>query len=108
MTCPFSTSLSLVFFSTENHLRAVHEPHANGALGGKRIWTNDDSDQLSDYRPVSIVDQIAAEVTDVAAAPTPHVTPATRIMSVFQRHLRNPGHKEISIDPEEDRRKRPT
>jgi hypothetical protein len=28
------------------------------------------------------------------AAPTPHITPAIRIMSMFQRHLLNPEDKE--------------
>jgi hypothetical protein len=44
--------------------------------------------------PVSIVGQITEEVTDAAPAPTPHVTPAIRIMSMFQRHLLNPEDKE--------------
>jgi hypothetical protein len=42
-----------VLFSAGSHLRAVNEPHANGALEGKGIWTNDDSERLSDHRPVS-------------------------------------------------------
>jgi hypothetical protein len=31
---------------------------------------------------------------EVGAAPTPHVTPAIRIMSMFQHHLLNPEDKE--------------
>ncbi|WP_433970345.1 hypothetical protein [Tunturiibacter gelidiferens] len=54
-------------------MRAANKPHANGALEGKGIWTNDDSERLSDHRPVSIVGQITEEVTDAAAAPTPHI-----------------------------------
>ncbi len=95
MTRHFSTSLSLVLFSAGSHLRAANKPHANGALEGKGIWTNDDSERLSDHRPVSIVGQITEEVTDAAAAPTPHITPAIRVISVFQRHLLNPEHKEM-------------
>jgi hypothetical protein len=39
----FSVSLSLVLFSAGSHLRPANKPHANGALEGKGIWTNDDS-----------------------------------------------------------------
>jgi hypothetical protein len=34
------------------------------------------------------------EAMEVGAPPTPHVTPAIRIMSMFQRHLLNPEDKE--------------
>ena len=44
---------------------------------------------------VLFVGQITEEVTDAAAAPTPHITPAIRVISEFQRHLLNPGHKEM-------------
>ena len=67
------TSLSQVLFWARSHLRAANKPHAKGALEGKGIWTNDDSQRLSDHRPVSIVGQITEEVTDAAAAPTPHI-----------------------------------
>jgi hypothetical protein len=95
MTRHFSTSLSLVLFSAGSHLRAANKPHANGALERKGIWTNDYSGRLSDHRPVSIIGQITEEVTDAAAAPAPHITPAIRVISVFQRHLLNPEHKEM-------------
>jgi hypothetical protein len=42
---------------------------------------------------VLFVGQITEEVTDAAAAPTPHITPAIRVISVFQRQLLNPGRK---------------
>ncbi len=47
MTRHFSTSLSLVLFSAGSHLRAANQLRANGALEGKGIWTNDDSERLS-------------------------------------------------------------
>jgi hypothetical protein len=53
MASYLSISLSLVLFSAGRHLRAANKPHANGALEGKGIWTNDDSERLSDYRPVT-------------------------------------------------------
>ena len=40
-------------------------------IGREGICSNDDSERLSDNRPVSIAGQIAEEVTDAAAAPTP-------------------------------------
>ena len=95
MTRHFSTSLSLVLFSAVSHLRAANEPHANGALEGKGIWTNDDFERLSDHRPVSIVGQITEEATEVASALTPRIAPAMRFISVFQRHLLNPKEKEM-------------
>jgi hypothetical protein len=49
---------------------------------------------VSDHRPVSIVGQIMKEAMEVGTAPTPHVTPAIRIMSMFQRHLLNLEDKE--------------
>jgi len=45
MTRHSSTSLSLVLFSAGSHLRAANKPHAKGALEGKGIWTNDDSER---------------------------------------------------------------
>lgn len=57
MTRHFNTSLSLVLFSAGSHLRAANKPHAKGALEGKGIWTNDDSERLSGHRPVCIVGQ---------------------------------------------------
>ena len=51
MTRHFSTSVSLVLFWARSHLRAANKPHAKGALEGKGIWTNDDSERLSDHRP---------------------------------------------------------
>jgi hypothetical protein len=90
MTRHSSTSLSLVLFSLGSHSRAAYKPHANEAL---RIWTNDDSERLSDHRPVSFVGQITEEVTDAAAVPPPHITPAIRVMSEFQCHLLNPEDK---------------
>jgi hypothetical protein len=89
-----STSLSLVLFSVGSHLRAAYKPHANRALEGKGKWTNDDSERLSDHRPVSCGGQITEEVTDAAVAPTPLVTPPIRITSMFERHLLNPEAKE--------------
>jgi hypothetical protein len=94
MSRHFSTSLSLVLFSAGSHLRATNNRHANGALEGKRIWTNDNFERLSDHHPVSFVGQITEEVSDSAAAPTPHVTPPIRLMSIFERHLLNPEDKE--------------
>jgi hypothetical protein len=44
---------------------------------------------------VLFVGQITEEVTDAAAAPTPHITPAIWVISAFQRLLLNPGHKEM-------------
>jgi hypothetical protein len=95
MTRHSSTSLSLVLFSAGRRLRAAYKPRANRALEGKGIWTNDDSERLTDHRPVSFVGQITEEVTDAAAVPPPHITPAIRVMSEFQRHLLNPEHKEM-------------
>jgi hypothetical protein len=95
MTRHFSTSLSLVLFSAGGHLHAANKPHANGALEGKGIWTNDDFERLSDHRPISIVAQITEEATEVASALTSRITPAMRVMSVFQRHLLNPKEKEM-------------
>ena len=88
-----NTSLGPVLFSAGSHLRAANKPHANGASEGTGIWTNNDSERQ--HRPVSIVGQITEEVTDAVAAPTPHITPAIRVISVFQRHLPNPEHKEM-------------
>jgi hypothetical protein len=51
---------------------------------------------VSDHRPVSIVGQIMKEAMEVGTAPTPHVTLAIRIMSMFQRHLLNLGDKETT------------
>jgi len=62
---------------------------------GKRIWTNDDFERLSDHRPISIVGQITEEATEVASALTPRIAPAMRVMSVFQHHLLNPKEKEM-------------
>jgi hypothetical protein len=53
MTRHSSTSLSLVLFSAGSPLRAANKPHAKGALEGKGIWTNEDSERLSDHRPVT-------------------------------------------------------
>jgi hypothetical protein len=89
-----STSLSQVLFSAVSHVRAAYKPRANGASEGNGIWTNDNFERPSDHRPVSFVGQITEEVTDAAAALTPHITPAIRIMSMFQRHLLNPEDKE--------------
>jgi hypothetical protein len=82
MTRHFSTSLSLVLFSAGSIRR-------EGDMDERRFRTAERP------RPVSIVGQITEEVTDAAAAPTPHVTPAIRVISVFQRHLLNPEHKEM-------------
>jgi hypothetical protein len=95
MTRHFSTSLSLVLFSARSHLRAANKPHANGALEGKGIWTNDDFERLSDHRPISIVGQITEEATEVASALRSRIALAMRGMSVFQRHLLDPKEKEM-------------
>ena len=94
MTRHSSTSLSVVLFSVASHSRAAYKPYANGALEEKRIRTNDDSERPSDLRSVSFAGQIMKEAMEVGAAPTPHVTPAIRIISMFQHHLLNPEHKE--------------
>jgi hypothetical protein len=86
-----STSLSQLLFSGVSHVRGrAYKPRANKAPEGNGIWTNDNFERVSDHRPVSIVGQIMKEAMEVGAAPTPHVTPAIRIMSMFQRHLLNP------------------
>jgi hypothetical protein len=59
------------------------------------IWTNDDFEQLSDHRFISIVGQITKEATEVASALTPRMAPAVRVISVFQSHLLNPKEKEM-------------
>jgi hypothetical protein len=74
--------------------RAASKPRTNGASDANRISMNDSFERLSDHRPVSFVGQITEEVTDAAAARTPHVTPPIRIMSMFERHLLNPDNKE--------------
>jgi hypothetical protein len=43
---------------------------------------------------VSLIGQITEEVTDAAAALTSHITPAIRLISVFQCHLLDPEAKE--------------
>ena len=83
------TSLSQVLFSAVSHVRAAYKPPE-----GNGIWTNENFERLSDHWPVSIVGQITEEVTGAAMALTPHITPANRIMSMFQRHLLNPEDKE--------------
>jgi hypothetical protein len=93
MASYLSTSVSLVLFSAGRHLRAANEPRTNGASEADVIWTNNDLERLSDHRPTSIVGQIREEVTAVAAASPPHITPAIRVMSEFQRHLLNPEDK---------------
>jgi hypothetical protein len=90
-----SNSVGLVVFSLGSHSRAAYKPHANGALQEKRIWTNDDSERLSDHRLISFVGQITEEVTDAAVVPPPHMTPAIRAISAFQCHLLNPEHEEM-------------
>jgi hypothetical protein len=88
-----STSLGQVLFSAVSHVRAAYKPRANGALEGKGMWRNNNFERLGDHRPVSIAGQIMKEM-EVGVAPTPHITPAIRIMSMFQRHLLNPEDKE--------------
>jgi hypothetical protein len=89
------TSLSPVPFSAGSHLRAANEPHANGALEWKQIWTNDDFKRLSGHGPISVVGQITEEATEVASALTPRVAPAMRVTALSQRHLLNPKEKEM-------------
>jgi hypothetical protein len=89
-----STSLSRFLFSAVSHVGAAYKPRPHGASEGNGIWTNENFERLSDHRPVWIVGQIAEEVTDAAVARTPHITPAIRIMSMFQRHLLNPEDKD--------------
>jgi hypothetical protein len=61
---------------------------------GNGIWTNDNFERVSDHRLVSIVGQIMKEAMEFGTAPTPHITPVIRIMSMFQRNLLNPEDKE--------------
>jgi hypothetical protein len=89
-----STSLSQVLFSAVSHVRAAYKPRASGASEGNGIWTNENFEHLSDYRPVWIVGEITEEASDAAVALTPHITPEVRIMSLFQRHLLNPEDRE--------------
>jgi hypothetical protein len=45
---------------------------------------------------VLFVSQITEEVGDAAAAATPQITRAIQVIPVFQRHLLNPKHKEMT------------
>jgi hypothetical protein len=87
MTRHFSTSLSLVLSSAGSHLRAANEPRANGASEADVIWMNNDFERLSDHPPASIVGQIREEVTAVAAASPPHITPAIRVKGMMEKVL---------------------
>jgi hypothetical protein len=42
------------------------------------------------------VGQITEEVADAGAAPTPQITRAIQVIPVFQHHLLNPKHKEMT------------
>jgi hypothetical protein len=74
---------------TSIRIRLSHQ----GASEADVIWTNNDLERLSDHRTTSIVGQIREEVTAVAAASPPHITPAIGLMSKFQCHLLNPEDK---------------
>jgi hypothetical protein len=87
-----STSLRQVLFSGVSYVRGPTS--REWSTGGNGIWTNDNCKRVSDHRPVSTVGQNMKEAMTVGAAPTPHVTPAIRTMSMFQPHLLNPEDKE--------------
>jgi hypothetical protein len=88
---------------TSIRIRLSHQDKRFSASEADMIWTNNDLERLSDHRFTSIVGQISEEVTAVAAASPPHITPAIRVMSEFQCHLLNPedAATQIKIFPPE-------
>jgi hypothetical protein len=67
-------SLALVSFTAPGALRAATLPHAVPALQGRRMWTNDDLEQLRTVPGlISVVGQQANESVQDATPPAPEV-----------------------------------